>query len=97
MRVPEPDIAQEVVRFVKISIQAVTAQPIMFGMEVLVYVIVHSNTVAAVRDIVRGVVHLVAESIRVATVPHIIVGMAVLVFIRIVTLVRVVIQLQVRE
>ena len=97
MLVPERDIVPVMVLFVKVNIPNVIALLIMFGMEVLVYVVVISNIVVAVRDIVRGVVHLVAESIRVATVPHIIVGMAVLVFIRIVTLVRVDIQLRVRE
>ena len=97
MLVPERDIVPVMVWFVKVNIPNVIALLIMFGAVALVYAIAHSNIVVAVLDIVRGVVHLVAESIRVATVPHIIVGMAVLVFIRIVTLVRVVIQLQVRE
>ena len=97
MRVREPDIVPVMVRYVKISIQAVTVQPIMFGMEVLVYVIVHSNTVAAVRDIVRGVERLVAASIKAVTVQLIIVGVAVRVLIVTHILARADIQPRVRE
>ena len=97
MHVAEPDIVPVMVLFVKVNIPNVIALLIMFGAVALVYAIAHSNIVVAVRDIVRGAVHLVAESIRVATVRLIIVGVAVLVFIRIVTLVRVDIQLRVRE
>ena len=97
MRVAEPDIVPVMVRYVKVSIQNVIAQPIMYGMVALAYVIAHSNIVVVVRDIVRAVEWLVAESIKVATVPHIIVGTEVLVLIPIVTLVRVDIQHRVQE
>ena len=79
MRVREPDIVPVMVRFVKVNIPNVIALLIMFGAVALVYAIVHSNIVVAVRDIVRGVVCHVETSIRVVTVPHITVGMEVLV------------------
>ena len=89
MRVRERDIVPVMVRFVKVNIPNVIALLIMFGAVALVYAIVHSNIVAAVRDIVRVVVRLVAASTRVATVPHITVGTEVLVHMFIVMYVRV--------
>jgi len=97
MHVRELDIVLVMERYVKVSIQNVIAQPIMYGVVALAYVIVVSNTAVVERDILAEVVHLVEENIRVVIVPHIIVGMVVPVLMFIVMYVRVDIQPRVRE
>ena len=77
--VREQAIVQVMEQYVMVSIPNVIARPIMYGMVVLAFVIVHSNMVVPVRDIVREVGLHAAENIRAVTVPPITVGTVALV------------------